>query len=747
MRQLLSPTRPVQRQSRIPQNVCCLFHTSIAAFPCLNAVLTFLFYSYVLIIRDYLSTEPQGYGYEQTIFGSFHQNLAVRAKELLEKKLEETVPEPVPDHYTGTSRLGLWIWRWNKLMDEVNERELVVVFLVVMSLLTACAAVSVDILVYWLTQGRNYLVTAASNFWGGYVVYILHTLLFVGLALYFTHSIAPNAAGSGLPEMKCILSGLTLAKYLSRKTLVAKLLGITCSLGSGFIAGRQGPFVHVASCVVNLMSYARCFRNLGQNQSLRMQLLAAACAVGVSVAYGAPIGGVLYSIEVTSTYYPIRYYWAAFIASILSGFAFRALWNLFIGQSVLLPLVPTNFSLGNLYMGWYEWLILVLMSLLGTGLGVSFVKLNAWAVSFRRQYAKQFPVLGPFHFTLIIGLMTAVVFYPGLFGTYMGLGNMAVLKDMFADRTLVAYGNLAGDWTPYSIFLSLFLFFTIRFTIGVFAASAAIPIGSYAPTLALGAAMGRFFGELVHVLWPSASVSPAVYAVIGCCTFAGSITQTLSTAVILLEVTGDINFICPALVAIIISVGVSRKISVNIYDSMLIIRRLPFLPDLKRRSYSMTARDFMRTDVPALALNTSLREMKTLLERYVDRGQNFRNINIPIVEDNHRGLFIGSTRFETFYTLYNQLKSEIRSEKSEMARIMQQDDSELPQLDGIRFDLRPRLKQILYGNPIQCVPETPVATVHIMFATLHLMNIFVVKNGRLIGVITRSALKKALKGQ
>lgn len=696
-----------------------------------------------------MSAVPQGYGYEQTIFGSFHQNLAVRAKELLEKRRErdqEEASQPAPTHYTGTSRLGLWLWRWNKLMDEINERELVVAFLIIMSLVTAICATCVDIVVYYLTAGRTYLVSAAGNYWGGYLVYIIHTLLFAGLALYFTHSIAPNAAGSGLPEMKCILSGLTLAKYLSRKTLVAKVLGVTMGLGSGMIVGRQGPFVHVASCIVNMMSYARCFRNLGQNQAIRMQLLAAACAVGVSVAYGAPIGGVLYSIEVTSTYYPIRYYWAAFIASIVSGFAFRALWNLFLGQSVLLPVVPTNFSLGNLYMEWYEWAILILLSVLGTGLGVSFIKLNSWAVSFRRQYAKQFPVLGPFHFTLIVAGVTALLFYPRLFGTFMGLGNMAAVKDLFADRTLVAYGNLNGDWTPYSVFLSLFLFFTIRFILGVFSASVAIPIGSYAPTLALGAAMGRFMGECVHVLWPNASVSPAVYAVIGCCTFAGSITQTISTAVILLEVTGDINFICPALVAVIISVGISRKVSVNIYDSMLIIRRLPFLPDLKRRSYSQTAKDFMRSDVPALALNTSLREMRTLLERYVDRGQHFRNINIPIVEDNHRGLFIGSTRFETFYSLYNQLKSEIQSEQTEMARIMQQDDSDMPQLDGIRFDLRPRLKTILYGNPIQCVPDTPIATVHIMFATLHLMNIFVVKSGRLMGVITRSGLKKALKG-
>ena len=82
----------------------------------------------------------------------------------------------------------------------------------------------------------------------------------------------------------------------------------------------------------------------------------------------------------------------------------------------------------------------------------------------------------------------------------------------------------------------------------------------------------------------TAETAPAAaYAIIGTAAFAGSITQTISTAIILLEYTGDISFLCPALVVIVISVGVSRKLSVNIYDSMLIIRRLPFLPDLRRK--------------------------------------------------------------------------------------------------------------------------------------------------------------------
>ena len=35
-------------------------------------------------------------------------------------------------------------------------------------------------------------------------------------------------------------------------------------------------------------------------------MLAAACAVGVACCFGAPIGGVLFSIEVTSVYFAVR---------------------------------------------------------------------------------------------------------------------------------------------------------------------------------------------------------------------------------------------------------------------------------------------------------------------------------------------------------------------------------------------------------------------------------------------------------
>lgn len=55
----------------------------------------------------------------------------------------------------------------------------------------------------------------------------------------FVHLIAPQSIGSGIPEMKTILRGVTLKEYLTFKTLVAKVIGLTATLGSGMPLGKE----------------------------------------------------------------------------------------------------------------------------------------------------------------------------------------------------------------------------------------------------------------------------------------------------------------------------------------------------------------------------------------------------------------------------------------------------------------------------------------------------------------------------
>lgn len=88
---------------------------------------------------------------------------------------------------------------------------------------------------------------------------------------------------------------------------------------------RQGPFVHIASIVAKLLSKLQSFQGIYENESRSNEMLAAACAVGVACCFAAPVGGVLFSIEVTAVYFAVRNYWRGFFAAGVGATFFRLL--------------------------------------------------------------------------------------------------------------------------------------------------------------------------------------------------------------------------------------------------------------------------------------------------------------------------------------------------------------------------------------------------------------------------------------
>jgi chloride channel 3/4/5 len=101
------------------------------------------------------------------------------------------------------------------------------------------------------------------------------------------------AAGSGVAEVRVILSGFVLHGYLGVKTLLLKTSALVLSVASGMSLGKEGPYVHIASCVGNIA--CRPFTKYSTNDGKRREVLSAAAASGVAVAFGSPIGGVLFS--------------------------------------------------------------------------------------------------------------------------------------------------------------------------------------------------------------------------------------------------------------------------------------------------------------------------------------------------------------------------------------------------------------------------------------------------------------------
>lgn len=98
------------------------------------------------------------------------------------------------------------------------------------------------------------------------------------------------------------------------------MIGLIAAQGGGLSTGREGPFVHVACCVAAKLWRVPYFRSIAGNDHLQRQMLAAAVAAGVTGVFGAPISGLFFGMEVTSTYLLTTSLWRCMVCAVTCKF-------------------------------------------------------------------------------------------------------------------------------------------------------------------------------------------------------------------------------------------------------------------------------------------------------------------------------------------------------------------------------------------------------------------------------------------
>lgn len=130
-------------------------------------------------------------------------------------------------------------------------------------------------------------------------------MLFAFSSAVLVSSFAPYAAGSGISEIKVIIAGFIMKGFLGARTLIIKSLTLPLSIASGLSVGKEGPSVHFAVCTGNVIS--RWFSKYKRNAAKTREILTATAGAGVAVAFGSPIGGVLFSLEVFTLFLNLYY--------------------------------------------------------------------------------------------------------------------------------------------------------------------------------------------------------------------------------------------------------------------------------------------------------------------------------------------------------------------------------------------------------------------------------------------------------
>ncbi|XP_074497332.1 chloride channel protein 2-like isoform X1 [Sebastes fasciatus] len=521
------------------------------------------------------------------------------------------------------------------------------IFLILLGLLMALVSWVVDFCIAICLQAQKWMYGGLdSNVFLQYLAWVTYPVVLITFSAGFTQILAPQAVGSGIPEMKTILRGVVLKEYLTFKTFVAKVIGLTCALGSGMPLGKEGPFVHIASlCAALLSKFMSLFGGIYEepilvglkNESRNIEMLAAACAVGVGCCFAAPIGGVLFSIEVTSTFFAVRNYWRGFFAATFSAFIFRvlAVWNR--DEETITALFKTRFRL-DFPFDLQELPAFAVIGIASGFGGALFVYLNRLIVQFiRKQKAiNRFLMKKRLLYPALVTLLVSTLTFPPGFGQFMAgkLTQKETLVTLLDNQTWAKQGiaeefdyiGHAQAWKhpQVNVFVTLVLFIVMKFWMSALATTIPVPCGAFMPVFVIGAAFGRLVGESMAAWFPDGintdgtiyPIVPGGYAVVGAAALSGAVTHTVSTAVIVFELTGQISHILPVMIAVILANAVAQSLQPSLYDSIIRIKKLPYLPELgwgHHEKYNIRVEDIMVRDVRYITLNCCYRDLHNIL--------------------------------------------------------------------------------------------------------------------------------------
>ncbi|KAK3105413.1 hypothetical protein FSP39_024702 [Pinctada imbricata] len=521
----------------------------------------------------------------------------------------------------------------------------------------------------WLYEELSFSVTLQYFAWIGY------SILFILFATGFTHLVSPQAVGSGIPEMKTILRGVVLKEFLTLKALISKVVGLCSSLGSTLPIGKEGPFVHIASIVATLLGKLTSFKGIYENESRRTEMLAAACAVGVAGTFAAPIGGVLFSIEVTATYFAVRNYWRGFFAAVCGAVVFRLLAIWFTEETTITAVFKTNlrteFPFDALELFAYAFI-----GVLCGFAGALFILFHRKIVLFTRKKKRlsSFLQKNRFIYPGIVAFTIASLTFPPGFGQFFAgqLTARQAINELFSNITWttgqaedINDEEILSHWNHplTNIYVTLTLFIVMNFWFGAICNTMPIPAGVFVPVFTVGAAFGRLIGEAMAAWFPDGvpsgkeiyKIVPGGYAVVGAASFSGAVTRTISTSVIVFEVTGQISHVLPAVLAVLIANAIANKLQPSFYDSIIKLKRLPYLPDIvsaKANAWHVFVEDIMVKDVKSIKFTSSYGELQELLE-----STNFKSY--PLVDSPDSYILLGSIqRYELERILFVHLSKE-----------------------------------------------------------------------------------------
>ncbi|KAJ7091935.1 Cl-channel protein [Mycena belliarum] len=433
-------------------------------------------------------------------------------------------------------------------------------------------------------------------------IYVVFAAMFSFVAAHLVRALAKYAAGSGISEIKCILAGFVMQGFLGFATFCIKSITLPLVIASGLSVGKEGPSVHVACCIGSLV--AGMFGQFRRSQSKMREIVTAASAAGVAVAFGAPIGGVLFSIEEMSHTFSIKTMWRSFFCALMATVTLSAMNPFRTGKLVLFQVTYDR--------DWhfFEIIFFVVLGVFGGLYGAFVVKFNLQVAAFRRKHLARHGVAE----AVVLAALTAMIGYSNQFLRMDMTESLAMLFRECDNGGNV--NNVCQSSLQWRLTNALLLATVIRIGLVVVSYGAKVPAGIFVPSMAIGATFGRMVGIMVKAMYqayPTSGIfafcepdkpciTPGTYAFLGAAAaLSGVMRITVTVVVIMFELTGALTYILPTMIVLLVTKAVGDFLGTNgIADETIRFNGFPFL-EKEDHAFNVSVSAVMRTDLCTLA--------------------------------------------------------------------------------------------------------------------------------------------------
>ena len=368
----------------------------------------------------------------------------------------------------------------------------------------------------------------------GFVVTALIASVCVGIARFLV-KLEPTAIGSGIQHVEAVMhKGATPSRF---RALPIKFFGGLLSISSGMALGKEGPTVQMAAVIGS--ECGKLFRLKAIEQSL---LYTAVAGAGLSVAFNAPLAGIVFSVEEIAKKVSLKRLMVSITAVCSGMIVFRSYFGNSI-EFVVGDLLPDHAISLSFYL---------LFSALLSVIGILYSRTLISTLNIGDSFFQGFPVVKAMVVGAGVGLL--VYFFPG----WVGGGELQVEQ------------ILSGQ----SLLLPLAVLMVVRFFMGPISYMTGVPGGIFSPLLLMGAGLGAIFVLLINPILALAQLSqldPVSFALVGMAAFFTVVVRSPLTGILLIvEMSGKVDLMIPLLISSVVCTLIPALLKQEpVYDLLL----------------------------------------------------------------------------------------------------------------------------------------------------------------------------------